>query len=58
MAINKKLKGLIVTKFGNQANFADKIKMHESFVSMVIRGRRQLSDEHKKIWEKALNIKI
>lgn len=55
--MNRKLKAKIVEKFGTQADFSQEIKIDETLVSKVVRGRRQLSDESKKIWAKVLDCK-
>ena len=51
---NWNLKSLIGERFGSQADFAMRIKKQQSFVSEVIRGRRQLSEEEQKIWAEEL----
>ena len=52
--MNRKLKGKIVEKFGSQWEFAQAVHEHESNVSRIIRGRRELSGESKKVWADAL----
>ncbi len=53
--MNRILKGQIVTHFGNQWNFAQAVKMHESDVSRVVRGRRTLPVQAQKEWADLLN---
>ena len=53
--MNKILRVAIVTEFGTQSDFALRLGVHESMVSQVIRGRRQLPNELKLKWAKALN---
>ena len=48
--MNKILKAKIFEKFGRQADFARVVKVHESFVSRVVQGRRKLSPELRKSW--------
>lgn len=52
--MNRKLKGKIVEKFGTQFEFSKTINEHESNISRVVRGRRKLSQEDKKLWLDAL----
>ncbi len=49
------LKFQILKEFPTQADFAMAAKEHESKVSQVIRGRRQLSKGEAKRWSKLLN---
>lgn len=51
---NKKLKGAIVSVFGTQGDFADRMKISESVVSRVITGRWILTNIEKKHWAKVL----
>jgi len=53
--MNKKLKAKIVECFGSQADFAQEIKVDESMVSRIVRGRRVLSPGDKVKWCNALN---
>jgi transcriptional regulator with XRE-family HTH domain len=48
--MNKKLKSMIVLKFGTQDDFAQKVQESRSLVSNVIRGRRQLPFEKRILW--------
>ena len=48
--LNRKLKSVIVLKFGTQDDFAAHMKVSRSFVSNVIHGRRKLSFEEKVLW--------
>ncbi len=52
--MNKKLKGRIVEHYGSQFEFARAIGEHESAVSLVVRGKRQLTDRQLTTWQKAL----
>jgi len=52
--MNLKLKFRIIELFGNQANFAQKMGLHESLVSRVVRGRRSISKEYQKKWARIL----
>ena len=52
---NKKLKGAIISIFGTQGDFANRMKVSESVVSRVITGRWTLTDREKKQWAKVLN---
>jgi transcriptional regulator with XRE-family HTH domain len=52
--MNKKLKAMIVKRFGSQAEFSMAIKEDESTISRVIRGRRQLSYGQMKEWATVL----
>jgi len=54
MDLNKRLKGKIITEFGTQADFAQKISVDETYVSKIIRGRRELSDVEKRDWAATL----
>ena len=51
---NNKLKGAIVSAYGSQGKFAEKIKSSEATVSRVITGRWILTDKEKAQWSKAL----
>ncbi len=48
--MNKKLKGKIVEVYGTQADFAQKIKKDESYVSRVVRGRRNITESEQDSW--------
>jgi plasmid maintenance system antidote protein VapI len=52
--VNRKLKGRIVERFGSQYEFARAVHEHESNVSKVIRGRRELGEKDKKLWATVL----
>jgi DNA-binding transcriptional regulator YdaS (Cro superfamily) len=52
--MNKILKAKIIMNYGSQVDFAQANGIDETFVSKVIRGRRQLSPEQKKKWARAL----
>jgi len=51
------LRAKIIEVYGGQWRFAQAIEEHESVVSKVIRGRRKLTPEKKKVWAKALGLK-
>lgn len=52
--MNRKLKGKIIEKFGTQFEFSRAINEHESNISRVVRERRTLSKEDKKVWAEVL----
>ena len=52
--MNRKLKARIVEKFGTQADFAQVVKIDETIVSRVVRGRRILQAETQKQWAEVL----
>lgn len=52
--MNWKLKAKICERFGSQADFAQTLKVHESEVSRVVRGRRELGPDSRRIWVDAL----
>ena len=52
--MNWKLKEKIYEKFQNQSDFAHALKVHESNVSQVIRGRRDLDENTQKKWAEVL----
>jgi hypothetical protein len=56
--MNKILKSEIVRRFGNQYQFSRRICWHESEVSRVIRGRRQLKREERSLWAETLNVDL
>jgi len=56
--MRKNLKALIVSRFGNQAEFAAVAKEKESRVSRVIREREDLTPERAQRWAKALGCKL
>lgn len=49
------LKAAIFTVYGSQADFARVLRVHESDVSRVVRGRRSLSLDERKRWAAALD---
>ena len=53
----RKLNARMIEIYGGQWRFANAINEHESTVSKILLGRRELSPEKRKIWAKALNIK-
>lgn len=56
--MNQALRVEIIRSYGSQWRFAQRLDLHESYVSMVVRGRRNLSDEEKTRWAKALGVKV
>ena len=56
--MNKILKAKIVEKFGTQADFAEAVKVDESIVSRVVRGRRSLNYRDQKTWAKVLGSRM
>ena len=52
--MNKMLKARIVEKYGNQFGFAVAAGIHESLVSKVIQGRRNLNGDEQYRWAKIL----
>jgi hypothetical protein len=56
--MNLKLKLKIIEKYGGQWRFAPAVDEHESVISKVIRGRKELSNEKKRIWAKALECRV
>ena len=55
--MNKRLKAKIIEFFGTQADFAQALGIDESFVSRVIRGRRELDTANQNHWAKLLKCK-
>lgn len=55
---NLALKAQIVRCYGTAADFAEAIGVDQTFVSMIIRRRRELRDEEKTRWAKALKVKV
>ena len=55
--INQKLKAKIVEKFCTQADFADFLGIDETYVSKIVRRRRQLSETDTQQWSDALKCK-
>lgn len=56
--MNRKLKVAIVTKYLTQADFAQALKVHQSKVSEVVRGRRELSAQDQARWARLLGCTI
>jgi transcriptional regulator with XRE-family HTH domain len=56
--INWKLKEKIVDTCGAQADFARLMKLDDTYVSKVIRGRRFLDETTKEAWAKALGCEV
>ena len=48
------LKFMILGVYGSQANFAMKVRAHESKVSQVIHDRRKLTEAEARQWSRAL----
>ena len=55
--MNRKLKGKIIENFGTQADFAQILKVDDSIISKIVRGRRSLPDGVQKVWANLLNCK-
>jgi plasmid maintenance system antidote protein VapI len=55
--MNWKLKQRIIEEYGSQVDFAQTIKVNETLVSKIVRGRRTLVPEKQLIWAKALGCK-
>ena len=53
--MNWDLKTKIVEIFGTQADFAQAVKVDETIVSRIVRGRRQLDLKQQNQWARALN---
>jgi len=56
--MNLILKLRILEKFGSQANFAGALKVDESLVSRVVRGRRVLLKKDQIKWAQGLNCEV
>lgn len=52
--MNYKLQVEIKKKFGKQYVFAQKIGKIDSYVSLVVNGRKKLTAEDEKLWAMAL----
>jgi len=52
--MNRKLKARIIEIFGTQADFAQEIGVDDSFVSKIVRGRRNLPAKEQDRWAKLL----
>ena len=55
---NLRLKGKIVEKFGSQTDFATVLKLKESYVSYIVRGRRKLDPGSQAEWASRLGCKV
>jgi plasmid maintenance system antidote protein VapI len=55
--MNWELKQRIIEEYGSQVDFAQTIKVNETLVSKIVRGRRTLDPERQLIWAKALGCK-
>lgn len=55
--MNKKLKAKIFEVYGSQADFAHSVRVHESDVSRIIRGRRSLPESEQRRWAMFLHVK-
>jgi transcriptional regulator with XRE-family HTH domain len=56
--INTKLKARILERFGSQTDFSEEVGQHESFISKVVRNRREPSQETKEHWASILNCEV
>ncbi len=54
LKFNYKLKCKIMEKFGTQNKFAEAIVFPREYVSFVVRGRMNLTNEQKNLWSKVL----
>jgi transcriptional regulator with XRE-family HTH domain len=52
--MNRQLKSRIILEFGTQEDFAKAVGERPSFISMVVRGRRELSEDRRRLWASAL----
>ena len=50
----KRIRLAILKEFDSQINFAGVVGMHDTFVSMVLRGHRKLNPEDSARWQSAL----
>jgi plasmid maintenance system antidote protein VapI len=57
MNMNLKV-AILKSKFKNQYEFAQAVGFHESDISRVIFGRRELSPEQKQQWADTLGVKL
>ncbi len=48
----------MIEHYGGQWKFAQKINVHESYVSQVIRGTKSLSDTAKQKWANLLKTEV
>jgi predicted rRNA methylase YqxC with S4 and FtsJ domains len=55
--LNLKLKARIIEKYGSQVDFSEAIKIDETLVSKVVRGRRKLKPAIQRLWADALQCK-
>jgi|APSaa5957512622_1039677.scaffolds.fasta_scaffold150752_2 plasmid maintenance system antidote protein VapI len=55
MRRNQLLKAKIIEKFGTASDFAQTLKIHESRISQIVCGRRQLDVEAQKTWASLLD---
>ena len=44
----------ILKNYPTQSDFAESLHVHESLISQVLRGRRQLNPDQAKKWQKVL----
>ena len=56
--MNIRLRLKIIECFGNQSRFASKLSIQDSVVSLVVRGRYNLTSEEKSIWADALKCDV
>jgi hypothetical protein len=56
--MNRELKAKIILENESQWKFSKKIGVHDSYVSKVVRGARDLSDAEKRKWAEALNCSV
>ena len=58
MSLNIPLKIRIIEQYHSQINFSKVVNMHYTKVSMIVNGHRELSDDQKKTWAKALDCSV
>lgn len=52
--MNRKLKARIIEEYGSQADFAQMLGEDESFISRIVRRRRELPEDKQKAWARLL----
>jgi len=55
---NYKLKARIIELWGSQADFAEYLEVDESYISKIVRRRRELPRAEKVRWAKALEAEV
>jgi len=49
---------MIKKKFRTQYEFAQRLKMNESMLSLILNGRRKLDDQQRRKWARLLGCKV